>query len=96
GKQVRDNIHSADVAAFIQCFIERPRCGEVYNLGGGPDNSQAWPVGFSEQGISEEYSTVAPVSLYGATKLASEALALEYGCTFDFPVWINRCGVLAG
>lgn len=40
-----------------------------------PDKSQAWPVGFSEQGISEEYSTVAPVSLYGATKLASEALA---------------------
>jgi CDP-paratose 2-epimerase len=39
GKQVRDNIHSADVAAFIQCFIERPRCGEVYNLGGGPDNT---------------------------------------------------------
>lgn len=39
GKQVRDNIHSADVAAFIQCFIERPRCGEVYNLGGGPENT---------------------------------------------------------
>jgi CDP-paratose 2-epimerase len=34
--------------------------------------------------------------LYGATKLASEALALEYGDTFGFPVWINRCGVLAG
>lgn len=61
-----------------------------------PDKSQPWPVGFSERGISEEYSTAAPVSLYGATKLASEALALEYGCTFDFPVWINRCGVLAG
>lgn len=39
GKQVRDNIHSADVAAFIQCFIERPRCGEVYNLGGGLENT---------------------------------------------------------
>jgi CDP-paratose 2-epimerase len=36
------------------------------------------------------------VSLYGATKRASEQLALEYGSTYDFPVWINRCGVLAG
>jgi CDP-paratose 2-epimerase len=54
------------------------------------------PPGLSSAGISEEFSTAAPVSLYGSTKLASEALALEYGETFDFPVWINRCGVLAG
>jgi CDP-paratose 2-epimerase len=54
------------------------------------------PRGVSAQGISEEFSTNAPVSLYGSTKLASESLALEYGATFDFPVWINRCGVLAG
>ncbi len=39
---------------------------------------------------------MAPISLYGATKLASESLALEYGATFGFPVFINRCGVLAG
>jgi CDP-paratose 2-epimerase len=52
--------------------------------------------GISSAGINEEFSTAAPVSLYGATKLASEALALEYGDTFEFPVWINRCGVLAG
>lgn len=39
GKQVRDNIHSFDVARFIEVFIEAPRCGEVYNLGGGRDNS---------------------------------------------------------
>jgi CDP-paratose 2-epimerase len=36
------------------------------------------------------------VSLYGSTKLASETLALEYGAACGFPVWINRCGVLAG
>ncbi|MCP9888691.1 NAD-dependent epimerase/dehydratase family protein [Cyanobium sp. ATX 6A2] len=52
--------------------------------------------GLSEAGISEAFSTAAPVSLYGATKLASEALALEYGEAFGLPVWINRCGVLAG
>lgn len=39
GKQVRDNIHSYDVARFIEAFIERPRSGEVYNLGGGRANS---------------------------------------------------------
>jgi CDP-paratose 2-epimerase len=52
--------------------------------------------GISSSGVSEEFSTAAPVSLYGATKLASEALALEYGDAFGMPVWINRCGVLAG
>ncbi len=50
----------------------------------------------SNSGISEQFPTTAPISLYGATKLASEVLALEYGSAFDFPVWINRCGVLAG
>ena len=39
GKQVRDNIHSEDVARFIECFVNKPRSGEVYNLGGGKKNS---------------------------------------------------------
>src|SRR5439155_978658 len=39
GKQVRDNIHSEDVAAFMLEFYLQPRCGEVYNLGGGKANS---------------------------------------------------------
>jgi CDP-paratose 2-epimerase len=39
GKQVRDNIHSHDVARFIAAFIEAPRAGEVYNIGGGKANS---------------------------------------------------------
>jgi CDP-paratose 2-epimerase len=39
GKQVRDNIHSLDVARFMNEFITSPRCGEVYNLGGGRGNS---------------------------------------------------------
>ncbi len=71
---------------------------EVHNQAFRPcvDSSSSWPVGLSEQGISEAFSTVPPISLYGSTKLASETLALEYGLTFDFPVWINRCGVMAG
>jgi CDP-paratose 2-epimerase len=39
GKQVRDNIHAFDVARFIAAFVSAPRAGEVYNLGGGRDNS---------------------------------------------------------
>jgi CDP-paratose 2-epimerase len=39
GKQVRDNIHSYDVARFIHEFAMSPRRGEVYNLGGGKENS---------------------------------------------------------
>jgi CDP-paratose 2-epimerase len=39
GKQVRDNIHSLDVVRFMHAFFENPRCGEVYNIGGGRDNS---------------------------------------------------------
>ena len=39
GKQVRDNIHSLDVARFIHAFADAPRSGEVYNLGGGKANS---------------------------------------------------------
>jgi CDP-paratose 2-epimerase len=50
----------------------------------------------SREGIAETFSTKAPISLYGATKLASETLALEYGEAFGMPVFVNRCGVLAG
>jgi CDP-paratose 2-epimerase len=34
GKQVRDNIHSFDLVEAFAAFIEAPRSGEVYNLGG--------------------------------------------------------------
>lgn len=49
GKQVRDNIHSEDVANFILAFCEAPRSGEVYNVGGGRENSCS---------ILEAFSTV--------------------------------------
>jgi CDP-paratose 2-epimerase len=39
GKQVRDNIHSNDVARFIERFIASPRPAAVYNIGGGKENS---------------------------------------------------------
>ena len=61
-----------------------------------PTGDQTWPRGIGPEGVSEDGPTGAPLSLYGASKLASETLALEYGQAFGFPVWINRCGVLAG
>ena len=50
----------------------------------------------SIRGITEDFPTCSPISLYGATKLCSESLALEYAAAFGFPVWINRCGVMSG
>jgi CDP-paratose 2-epimerase len=61
-----------------------------------PMLKQIFPQGISNYGVDETYSTQPPVSLYGSTKVTSEHLALEYGETFGFPVWINRCGVMAG
>ncbi|HEY4904599.1 MAG TPA: NAD-dependent epimerase/dehydratase family protein [Candidatus Sulfotelmatobacter sp.] len=58
--------------------------------------AQPWPADVSLDGVSEGFSTEAPISLYGATKLASELLAQEYASAFGMPTWINRCGVLAG
>jgi CDP-paratose 2-epimerase len=60
------------------------------------DDRASLPAGVSARWIAEGFSTRPPVSLYGSTKLAAETVALEYGEAFGFPVWVNRCGVLAG
>ncbi len=69
---------------------------EVANNAFRPASDVRLPSGLSSAGIDETFATTAPISLYGATKLASEALALEYGEAFGLPVFVNRCGVLAG
>ncbi len=53
GKQVRDNIHSEDVARFMWEFVKAPRVAEVYNLGGGRDNSCSVLEAF---GITEKFT----------------------------------------
>lgn len=53
GKQVRDNIHSHDVARFMWAFSQAPRYGEVYNLGGGKNNSCSILEAFE---LAEKYS----------------------------------------
>ena len=61
-----------------------------------PDLKTANERGLSQNGISESFSTEPPLSLYGSAKLASELVSLEYGSAFDLPIFVNRCGVLAG
>lgn len=61
-----------------------------------PDMKRIDVRGISAAGVDETFSTNAPLSLYGASKLASEVLALEYGAAFQLPVYVNRCGLLAG
>ncbi len=53
GKQVRDNIHSYDVARFVEEFYAAPRIAEVYNIGGGEQNSVS---------ILEAFDRIAAVS----------------------------------
>jgi CDP-paratose 2-epimerase len=61
GKQVRDNIHSYDVARFIACFIDDPRAGEVYNIGGGKENSVSILEAFS---LAQKYTGLAQSFTY--------------------------------
>jgi CDP-paratose 2-epimerase len=62
GKQVRDNIHSEDVAAFMYEFYLSPKCAEVYNLGGGKENScsllEAFELTKNITGLSQTYTYV--------------------------------------
>jgi CDP-paratose 2-epimerase len=62
GKQVRDNIHSHDVARFAEEFINAPRVGEVYNIGGGRNNScsilEAFKIVEKFTGKAQVYSYV--------------------------------------
>ncbi len=61
GKQVRDNIHSYDIACFMEAFINAPRAGEVYNLGGGKDNTCSIIEAFT---ITEKFSNKKQVFEY--------------------------------
>jgi CDP-paratose 2-epimerase len=82
-------VYSIDALSKLSVYVENDAFHPTTDI------DRNW-IGASEKGVSESFGTHAPISLYGATKLASEAMALEYGETFGFPVFINRCGVLAG
>jgi len=87
GKQVRDNIHSFDVARFVELFIDMPRCGAVYNIGGGKTNSIS---------IIEAFSLIEEISgLKMKYKVLSENRVGDHKCYYsdlskikaDYPKW---------
>jgi len=53
-------------------------------------------LGWSRSGITTDFPLVGYRSLYGATKLASELMAHEYGAMYGLRIITNRCGVLTG
>ncbi|HEX3355551.1 MAG TPA: NAD-dependent epimerase/dehydratase family protein [Tepidisphaeraceae bacterium] len=81
-------VYSAEALAKIPVRAT----GQLFDF----DSSTEAPVGCSAAGIDKQFSVEPPLSLYGASKLASETLAMEYGLTFSLPILINRCGVMAG
>ncbi|MCM8528194.1 MAG: NAD-dependent epimerase/dehydratase family protein [Lentisphaeraceae bacterium] len=52
--------------------------------------------GISEYGVSENFSIQGFKSFYGASKFAAEVILEEYRQMFDWPVIIDRCGLIAG
>ncbi|MDD3180898.1 MAG: NAD-dependent epimerase/dehydratase family protein [Opitutaceae bacterium] len=93
GKQVRDNIHSADVARFMQAFVAAPRAGEVYNLGGGKANSCSILEAFK---ITEKFTGKRQVSTY-----VDQARAGDHICYYSdlrkmrthYPQWDITVGL---
>jgi CDP-paratose 2-epimerase len=87
GKQVRDNIHSLDVARFMAAFVAAPRSGEVYNLGGGKANSTSILEAFK---ITEKFTGKAQVSTYVDQNRIGDHLCyysdLRKMCT-HYPSW---------
>jgi CDP-paratose 2-epimerase len=75
GKQVRDNIHAFDVARFMYAFAQAPRVAEVYNLGGGKDNSCSILEAFA---CAEKYSGRKQVYTY-----VEEARAGDHICYYS-------------
>src|SRR5207245_1632068 len=81
-------VYSLNDLAHLPMTIER----EAFKL----DAGATLPIGVTARGVTEQFSTQPPLSMYGSSKVASEIVALEYSEAFDIPVWINRCGVMAG
>ena len=87
GKQVRDNIHSHDVARFIHAFIEQPLPGEVYNIGGGKDNPCSILEAFQ---LVEKYSGKEMKSAYVETNRIGDHICYYSDLTKmrkHFPAW---------
>lgn len=93
GKQVRDNIHSEDVARFMALFCESPRAGAVYNLGGGKPNScsilEAFDIVESISGRPQQY-------VYGEENRAGDHICYYSDLRkmkTDYPRWDITIGL---
>lgn len=87
GKQVRDNIHSYDIARFMEAFIENPKKGEVYNLGGGKENSCSILEAFE---IVQRYSGKEQVREYTDKNREGDHICYYSDLTkirTDYPSW---------
>ena len=87
GKQVRDQIHSADVVRAMDAFIQAPRAGEVYNLGGGVENNASVLECFA---LVEELSGVRPQWDYSETNRRGDHICYISDLRKlkrDFPGW---------
>ena len=85
-------VYSIPVMCDIPLAEQSSDCGPCFCI----DMLRPPVAGAGVAGITETFSTAAPVSLYGATKLSSETLAWEYAHRYGTPLVINRCGVMAG
>ena len=87
GKQVRDQIHSQDVVRAMEAFIEAPRAGEVYNLGGGMQSNASILECFS---LVEELSGVKANWQYSDTNRRGDHICYISDLRKlkrDFPGW---------
>jgi CDP-paratose 2-epimerase len=87
GKQVRDNIHSLDVAHFIEAFWRAPRAGGVYNIGGGRGNSVSILEAFD---IASQISGKPPIYEYLEKNREGDHICYisDLGkCKSHFPGW---------
>lgn len=86
-KQVRDNIHSTDVVRFAELFIDSPRVGAVYNIGGSKTNSISMLEAFA---IAEELSGIPMRWTYSDTARTGDHICYYSDLSrirSDYPSW---------
>lgn len=86
-KQVRDNIHAFDVVRFIEMFIESPKSGAVYNLGGGKGNAISVLEAFA---LAEEISGIPMQWSYDETNREGDHICYYSDLSLmqsEYPEW---------
>ncbi|MDA8665849.1 NAD-dependent epimerase/dehydratase family protein [Litoricolaceae bacterium] len=90
GKQVRDNIDASDVVEMFVEFVKAPRCGEVYNIGGGRGNSCSVREAIT---LIEEISNIScDFSISDAARVGDHAWYISDTSKFEshYPDWKKK------